>query len=128
MTRAERLFLKQASEGVFLIADDGSIWRLKSRQGRWGFWHDIKPRKVGTPHHKNGYTVVCISDNHWNGAALAHRLVYAYFCGDIPEGYEVNHRNGVRNDNRLSNLELVTHSDNMALAKAARGGRRRDER
>ncbi len=45
---------------------------------------------------------------HWN----AHRLVWEAFNGPIPDGLEINHRNGVKDDNRLENLEVVTASQN----------------
>ncbi len=35
------------------------------------------------------------------------------FAGPCPEGQEVNHKNGVTKDNRLSNLEYVTKSQNL---------------
>ena len=43
---------------------------------------------------------------------LAHRFVWIVFKGEIPDGYEINHINGIKNDNRLCNLELVTKSEN----------------
>lgn len=46
------------------------------------------------------------------GVALAHRLVYETFNGEIPEGYEIDHINFVRDDNRLCNLQLLTQSEN----------------
>lgn len=46
----------------------------------------------------------------------AHRLVYLYIHGFLPEG-EIDHRNGNPNDNRLSNLRLATHAENMGNAK-----------
>lgn len=48
-----------------------------------------------------------------------HRLVWEAFHGAIPPGFEVNHRNGDKTDNRLENLELVTRSENMAHAYAS---------
>ena len=43
---------------------------------------------------------------------LAHRIVYETFVGEIPQGYELDHINTIRDDNRLENLRCVTHADN----------------
>lgn len=40
-------------------------------------------------------------------------MIWEAFNGEIPNGYEINHKNEVRDDNRLSNLELVSHYDNL---------------
>lgn len=44
------------------------------------------------------------------------RLVYVAFIGDIPEGYVVDHKNGQALDNTLSNLRLLSRSDNTYRA------------
>jgi len=46
----------------------------------------------------------------------AHRLIYESFMGPIPAGMQINHRNGVKNDNRLENLEVVSASENKLHA------------
>lgn len=43
---------------------------------------------------------------------MIHRIIWEAFKGKIPEGYEIDHINTVRNDNRLENLRLVTHKGN----------------
>lgn len=41
-----------------------------------------------------------------------HRLVAEAFIGEIPAGMEVNHKNGIKSDNRVENLEIITRTQN----------------
>ena len=50
---------------------------------------------------------------------LAHRLIWVWHNGPIPEGLQIDHINGVRNDNRIENLQLLTPRQNVAKGKAA---------
>lgn len=47
-----------------------------------------------------------------------HRLVAMAWIGDIPQGWEVNHLDFDRHNNRLENLEIVTPSMNARHAAA----------
>lgn len=42
----------------------------------------------------------------------AHRLVWIYNNGSIPEQMQIDHLNGIRFDNRLENLRCVTETEN----------------
>lgn len=44
--------------------------------------------------------------------ALIHRLVAEAFIGPCPPKHEVNHKNGIKTDNRIDNLEYVTSFEN----------------
>ncbi len=41
------------------------------------------------------------------------------FNGEIPAGYEIDHINSIRNDNRIENLRLAKRSENMQNIKIA---------
>ena len=41
-----------------------------------------------------------------------HRLIWICIYGDIPKNIEINHKNGIKGDNKLNNLELTTKSGN----------------
>lgn len=56
----------------------------------------------------NGYVRVQVG----GVLSLAHRLIWEIHNGKIPPGYVVDHINRVRSDNRISNLRLVTPSQN----------------
>ena len=61
---------------------------------------------------KTGYLIFRVSKPKFCNVYV-HRLVYETFVGEIPSGYEIDHINTIRNDNRLGNLRSVTHLDNM---------------
>ena len=41
-----------------------------------------------------------------------HRLIWTICNGSIPEGFDIDHINGNRSDNRIENLRLVTRQGN----------------
>lgn len=42
-----------------------------------------------------------------------HQMVWLYFFKKIPYGLEINHKDGKRLNNKLSNLEVCTHRENI---------------
>ena len=64
----------------------------------------------------DGYIRIDLGNNGKRYNCLAHRLVWIYFNGEIPDDKEINHINGIKTDNRLENLELVTRSENIRHA------------
>jgi len=65
----------------------------------------------------NGYRRVGVG-----GKSLReHRIIYEMFNGPIPEGMDIDHINGVRDDNRIENLRVVTRSENHHNRKEVRG-------
>lgn len=49
-----------------------------------------------------------------------HRVVYELFVASIPSGYEINHKDSDKSNNCYTNLEAVTHADNMRHAAELR--------
>ena len=58
---------------------------------------------------KDGYRRISIDGRH----AVVARVVYEVFVERIPDGMEIDHINTVRDDNRVENLRVVTHRDNL---------------
>ena len=48
---------------------------------------------------------------------LQHRFVYEVFKGPIPRFFEVDHVNEIRSDNRIKNLQLLSHKRNVQKSK-----------
>jgi len=64
----------------------------------------------------NGYMKVTLWIDGAQSSEKVHRLVACTFI-DNPENLAtVNHKNGVKTDNRVDNLEWLSHSDNMKHA------------
>jgi hypothetical protein len=73
----------------------------------------IKPR----PDRTSYLTVDFCRDSKYTKRRV-HRVVWEAFNGLIPDRLEVNHKNLDRADNRLENLELLTHQENVNHAHA----------
>lgn len=85
------------------VYEDGRIWSYKSKKF-------LKPTTK-----KNGYQQVNLYDNNGNSKWYQlHRVVYEAVTGSpIPKGYEINHRSEVKTENMISNLELLSHKQNI---------------
>ena len=75
-----------------------------------------------------GYVKVNIKINGHNEYKLIHRLVAESFIDNPYNKPEVNHKNGVKTDNRVENLEWVTGEENRDHAKRMGLQKTRDER
>lgn len=94
-------------EGIYEISNLGNVRRIKASEGtRAG-------KQVNPWVAKNGYCTIGLSVCSKVKTFTVHRLVYKTFVGD-PIGLDVCHNNGIRTDNRLSNLRADTRKGNMS--------------
>jgi hypothetical protein len=112
----EEFGIESVLDGEIEIDNEGRIWRLRLHKRlslhRRRNSEYIKPYERIRAEHKTskGYLQVSIIRGKNRYHVSAHRLVYRYFYGKIPEGLTINHINGIKDDNRPSNLELATLS------------------
>lgn len=57
--------------------------------------------------------MVSLKLNGVSAGFLAHRIAWIIMNGQIPDGLEIDHINGVTDDNRIANLRCVTRKVNM---------------
>lgn len=65
---------------------------------------------------KNGYLTVDLCKDKTINRFLIHRLVADAFIENAESKYSVNHKNGIKSDNCISNLEWSTRSENQKHA------------
>lgn len=69
---------------------------------------------------KAGYRYITYNGKPWRYC----RLLYVLYTGqDIPEGLQIDHINGVRHDDRIENLRVVTPRENSQNKKIHRKGK-----
>lgn len=62
---------------------------------------------------QTGYKMMYIKDNDNKGYQMyVHHIMFLVFIGDIKENYEIDHINGVRDDNNINNIQMLSISDN----------------
>lgn len=114
---------------LFEIDTQGRIWRI----GRITNAQDSDrvipiPRQRAEQISKFGYLRVKIKLGHnLFVKALAHRMVWQYFIGDIPLGLTINHIDGNRFNNNPGNLEVMTLGDNIRKGGTGKGNFRYGE-
>ncbi len=68
--------------------------------------------KKGNLNGKGYYICSIIGDETKQQCKLIHRCIWETFKGTIPEGYEIDHLDSNKQNNKLVNLECVTKSEN----------------
>lgn len=65
--------------------------------------------------HKHGYRRLSFDGKEY----LCHRIAWEFVHGEIPSGCDIDHINGNRSDNRISNIRAVSRSVNAQNRKGA---------
>ena len=110
--------IKSVLSGELEIDGQGQVWRTKKRHGKKTGGSYLLPITRRRAEHKlpSGYLQVRTMREWKRMHSLAHRLVWQFLYGDIPNGLCINHKNGIKDDNRPKNLEIVTYSQNIKHA------------
>lgn len=103
-------------EGLYQISSHGRIRSLaRTVTTKNGQRKPVRER-IMKPYHRDRYAKVLLSRDGEQTDALMHVLVAEAFLGPKPDGLEVNHKNRDTHDNRVANLEYITHAENLQHA------------
>lgn len=105
--------------GITFVSEDGK--------------HILKgPKEISQSTNKDGYVKINVRDKAEFDATpkeernkhtacyklSVHRVVYAWFRGEVPEDMIVDHIDTNKSDNSIENLQLLTQDENMAKYSA----------
>lgn len=93
-------------EGLYEVSNCGAVRSLNYRRSGKKYCMNL--------HKTKGYLRAKLTKNGKKSMPYVHRLVWEAFNSPIPDGYEIDHINTIRDDNRLSNLRVATSKENHA--------------
>ena len=102
-------------EGIYQISNFGRVKSLERKipLNHHPIFMSVLQEKILKPGLCRGYRRVTLSKNKQKEQFQVHRLVLEAFSESCPDGFEANHKNFNRADNRIENLEWVTRSENL---------------
>lgn len=106
----------------FTYRNGGLVWVARKCRNRHDkAWNTRFANKPAGTIGSNGYVKVRLSGRVY----YAHRIIWEMFYGRIPDGYEIDHINHDRSDNRIENLRCVhphENDKNLSLPKNSSSG------
>lgn len=97
-----------------IVTDKGDIFTTNKNKIRSNGRKDNRKGKLLKPAtDKDGYLRITLTNNGKRKSYCVHRLVAKAFLDNYDNKLQVNHINGIKNDNRIENLEMVTLQQNI---------------
>lgn len=110
---AKEFFDYDPKTGILIHKERDIKWFNKPKDHRSAQWAcnvwnaKYAGKEVANISRKNGYKTVSV----FRKSYPAHRFIWFWQYGEMPVN-QIDHKNHIRDDNRLINLEQVTHSQN----------------
>lgn len=100
-------------EGLYIVNNYGEVYSCEriTSDGK-----HLQRRKLNGGHFSNGYGFVCLRKDGVNKNYSIHRLVAEAFIPNPLNLSDVNHKDGNKLNNHVSNLEWCTRSENLKHA------------
>lgn len=101
-------------EGLYQVSNFGRVRSLdRVEPYRNGGTRKRKGNMKILHKNKDEYVIITLCKCSKHKTFTVHKLVWTSFVGPIPEGYEINHKDERPENNRLDNLNLLTHKQNI---------------
>lgn len=101
-------------EGIYQVSSYGKVKRLFTKvKAKNNILRFTPPKILSGIKDSAGYIMVVLSKNNKAEKHLVHRLVAKTFIPNPENKRTVNHKNRIKSDNRIENLEWMTHRENV---------------
>ena len=108
MNRQYSNYYHMIDENKYEFKEDGIYSKTRNKK--------INGYKIGTAKKYNQFKFICSDGN--KKSLYIHVALWIHFNGDIPNDMEINHKDENTSNNALSNLEIMTHVENMNYGEA----------
>lgn len=100
-------------EGLYQVSNLGRVKSIKT----WNGYEHLDEEKIMKPYKtKRGYESIGFTKNSKTKTHRLHRVVANAFIPNLENKPVINHKNGIKDDNRVENLEWCTSSENTIHA------------
>ena len=103
-------------EGLYQVSNLGNVKSLEREVWNGYSFVKHKERILRPRYTKKGYVKYSLYKNNKPKQYNGHWLVLSTFVKNVDNKPQINHKNGIKDDNRLFNLEYCTNSENQIHA------------
>jgi len=108
LTEKRQLLIKEFIDKNYIYPDK-NFNIISTRQNKKG-------KKLKGKLSINGYHQISITINRKRFFILSHNIIWIFYNGLYKEGLTINHKDGIKINNDIDNLELLTARDNQLHA------------
>lgn len=105
-------------EGMYQVSNLGRVKSLSRKRAIGSNWRIIEERILKPQNAKDGYKQVNLCRDGRQKSVTVHRLVAETFIDNPDNKKTINHISGIKEDNRLINLEWMSQTENNRHAIA----------